>query len=81
MTTYDRMRAAAAMFDDCIEDAVCNPPTLEYMARLRDQLRADADRLEAVEREMRSDNPSYTVWAISNGQADEWADRIRGEGK
>ena len=69
MTTIaQRMRAAADMLDKLssryLEEPVCN--------MLGEQLRADADGIEAVEREMRGTSPS-------NRMVDEYADRIRGE--
>lgn len=65
MTTYDRMREAAARLSylEAQEgDGYCE---LAY------ELHADADRLEDVERDIRVGWESREVWA----------DRIRGEGK
>ena len=65
-----RMRAAANMLDKLssryLEEPVCN--------MLGEQLRADADAIEAVEREMCS---AGVVDALD--KCHEWADRIRGE--
>lgn len=82
MTTMaERMRVAA---DFCRLFAMKHPggcDTRITALTVHDQLLVDADELERVEREMQSDNPSYTIFSISNGQADDWADRIRGEQK
>lgn len=67
-TRYDRLRAAA---DELKLQAMKAPgASVERVTclTLHDQLRADADELEAVEREMRA------ILIV-----DKWADRIRGE--
>lgn len=56
-TRYDRMRAAATTLRE-----------FDVRPELADRLDADADELEAVEREMRA------ILIV-----DKWADRIRGE--
>ena len=73
-TTYDRMRAAADNLDNYSEDCL-NWSTIQMLATA---LRADADRLEACEREMQNthhecdERPSLCL-------VGDWADRIRGE--
>lgn len=71
MTTYDRMRAAAARLSylEAQEgDGYCE---LAY------ELHADADRLEAVEREIRICDPTI----LDRDGCECIADSIRGEGK
>lgn len=63
-TTYDRMREAAARL------SYLEAQQGDGYCAQADELCADADRLESVEREMRA---TLIV--------DKWADRIRGEGK
>lgn len=66
-TTYDRMRAAADRL--AYEEAQHG----DGYCVLADQLRADAERLEALEKEMRD-------LRIRGADArEEWADTLRGE--
>lgn len=73
MTTYDRMRAAA---DELKFHAETNTSGTFAMRLLKlcEELRDDANRLEACEREMRSKKarPIY-------GTREHWANLIRGE--
>lgn len=63
-TTYDRMRAAARWIDDS-----CGEPS-----DIGNELRADADRLEAVEKWARDPYSAPTMAVLRH-----LADRIRGE--
>lgn len=76
MTTYDRLRAAA---DEFVSEARWLPADSTLRHRMLShaaQLRADANRLETVERELRewANGPEGAFWMVRN------ADRVRGEG-
>ncbi len=90
MTTIaQRMRAAAAQWGFEATQASSSDNRNRYLAYEK-QLRADADALEAVEREMRDevkcaekDQYKYAECAYTTRfqTIDEWADRVRGEVK
>lgn len=68
-TTYDRMRAAAEHWAFEAYHAFSQRDQ-ERFARYADEFRADADRLEALEKEMRASEWTY---------AQRWADTLRGD--